>query len=113
MQFPRLAQIPQEINNVPYGKRKYLSPIFLHSSLGDRRTLTHIRNTVLLWVQWAFLKILDLLHFIRRVPIKYICSGPDTDLTPFRTGPGPNNVIFVLCCTTYVFELSQNVFNVT
>jgi len=32
--FPRLAQIPQEINNVPHGKRKYLFPIFLHSSLG-------------------------------------------------------------------------------
>src|SRR6185436_19140659 len=34
LQFPRLAQIPQEINNVPHGKRKYLFPIFLHSSLG-------------------------------------------------------------------------------
>jgi len=34
LQIPRLAEIPQAINDVPYGKRKYLSPIFLHSSLG-------------------------------------------------------------------------------
>jgi hypothetical protein len=34
LQISRLAEIPQAINNVPYGKRKYLSPIFLHSSLG-------------------------------------------------------------------------------
>src|SRR6185312_2514462 len=34
LQFSSLAPIPQEINDVPYSKRKYLSPIFLHSSLG-------------------------------------------------------------------------------
>jgi hypothetical protein len=32
--FPQLADIPQVIHNVPYHKRKYLSPIFLQSSLG-------------------------------------------------------------------------------
>jgi len=34
LQIPSLAPIPQEISDVPYSKRKYLSPIFLHSSLG-------------------------------------------------------------------------------
>ena len=29
-----LTQIPQCIHNVPYAKRKYLSPIYLHTSLG-------------------------------------------------------------------------------
>ena len=29
-----LTQIPQCIHNVPYAKRKYLSPISLHTSLG-------------------------------------------------------------------------------
>ena len=32
--FPLLAPIPNVIHNVPYHKRKYLSPIFLQSSLG-------------------------------------------------------------------------------
>ncbi|CAG8593381.1 9931_t:CDS:2 [Paraglomus brasilianum] len=30
----RLCPIPPQIQAVPYGKRKYLSPVFLHSSLG-------------------------------------------------------------------------------
>ena len=29
-----LAPIPQCIHDVPYGKRKYLSPVYLHTSLG-------------------------------------------------------------------------------
>lgn len=32
--FPRLTAIPDVINTVPFHKRKYLSPIFLQSSLG-------------------------------------------------------------------------------
>src|SRR6185437_5989903 len=31
---PRLTQIPPCIENVPDSKRKYLSPVYLHSSLG-------------------------------------------------------------------------------
>ncbi|CAG8794254.1 18706_t:CDS:1, partial [Gigaspora rosea] len=31
---PYLCQIPPEINSVPLEKRRYLSPIFLHCSLG-------------------------------------------------------------------------------
>jgi hypothetical protein len=34
LHFPTLARIPDEINNVPFHRRKFLSPIYLHSSLG-------------------------------------------------------------------------------
>src|SRR6185312_1823419 len=30
-----MPQTPPQIQIVPYGKRKYLSPVFLHSSLGQ------------------------------------------------------------------------------
>ena len=32
--MPSAYSIPQCIHNVPYAKRKYLSPIYLHTSLG-------------------------------------------------------------------------------
>ena len=37
---PILAEIPTCIENVPYGKRKYLSPVYLHSSLGRSSNLS-------------------------------------------------------------------------
>lgn len=60
LQIPRLAEIPQAINNVPYGKRKYLSPIFLHSSQGrstNGNAYTEYRSIV---GTMAFRKILEL-----------------------------------------------------
>jgi len=36
----KLYPIPSQIQTVPYGKRKYLSPIFLHSSLGRTGNLS-------------------------------------------------------------------------
>ena len=40
-----LTQIPQCIHNVPYAKRKYLSPIYLHTSLGWYKSFHRIPIT--------------------------------------------------------------------
>ena len=42
-QYPILAPIPNEISQVPLHRRKFLSPIYLHCSLG--RKLRHHKNT--------------------------------------------------------------------
>jgi len=48
LQIPSLAPIPQEISDVPYSKRNYLSPIFLHPVWENHQTPMHTRNIVLL-----------------------------------------------------------------
>ena len=74
-----LAEIPQCIHDVPYAKRKYLSPVYLHTSLGrsaganpfvEYRSLTgHMgysrnRRTLTLYsgIIGAFLNDVDLSH---------------------------------------------------
>ena len=57
-----LTQIPQCIHNVPYAKRKYLSPIYLHTSLGRSAGTNPFVECHHLLVKWGILKIEELLY---------------------------------------------------
>ena len=61
-----LAPIPQCIHDVPYGKRKYLSPVYLHTSLGrSAGTNPFVRISIAHWSNGIFQKPKNIFTLLR------------------------------------------------